>query len=251
MKIILPRNIFSSLLLLNLPKGIQKNIEYLPSSLILKNFIEKDYDIALVPTCDVILSNEEFFISKKYALSFDGKLGNSYFYYGSDDLKNLYISGDMSKNEVLLSKILYIEKYDIDVEIFLNRNISEMKNKNILLVGDENFKPEYLERGISLPDYFAELVDYPYVNYLFVAKNKDSFNELSERLQSIEIRIEDNLKALWNELKIDIRLMDYFKQNFNSVYFELTDNEIAGVNEMIKLMFYYGQIKDIKELKYY
>ncbi|MBN2572678.1 MAG: hypothetical protein JXA68_11160 [Ignavibacteriales bacterium] len=250
MEFALPQNIFTSIFIKNLPKDIQNMVEYLPSSLLLKNFSAQDYDIGLVPSCDIILSENNFFVSNKYAISFDGKLSNSNFYFKNNDIKNLHVKGDVSKNEILLTKILFLEKYDIDVELALDIYTSEIQNENLLLVGDENLKRENLEQGISFADYFAELLDYPYVNYLLVAKEKEVLFDFAKHLECLDIRIEDNLELLLNELEIDTDVKKLFIDNFNSVYYELTKNEIDGIKEMVKLMYYYGQIDNIRELNF-
>ena len=45
-------------------------------------------------------------------------------------------------------------------------------------------------------------------------------------------------------------LKSLLKENFNSVYFNLTDNEIAGLHELLKLPFYHGMTEEICELKF-
>jgi hypothetical protein len=37
--------------------------------------------------------------------------------------------------------------------------------------------------------------------------------------------------------------------NLGSIYFQLTDNEIEAINEIVKLPFYHGMIEDVHELK--
>jgi hypothetical protein len=41
----------------------------------------------------------------------------------------------------------------------------------------------------------------------------------------------------------------FFKERFNQVYFELTDNEVEGLKELIKLPFYFGLFEEIFEIK--
>ena len=85
-------------------------ISYHPSSMLSKE-LEKNTDaIALVPVMDLI-NHKDFFISSKLGISFENLLCNSYLYYNSDEkiFKDLFLFGDISSQEVILSRIIFKE----------------------------------------------------------------------------------------------------------------------------------------------
>ena len=80
MKLIMPKNVFSAILKTALPQKYQIDILYQESSLICKSLEYNTSAIALIPSLELI-NNRNLFVSKKIALSFDGMLSNSYFYF--------------------------------------------------------------------------------------------------------------------------------------------------------------------------
>ena len=108
MKISIPQNIYSAIIAMQLPNKLKNNIEIVASSLITQNIKNDTADIGLIPIMD-LLKNHDFYVSKKTAISFDGELSNSYIYYG-EELENktdVYLRGDVSSNEIIISKMLY------------------------------------------------------------------------------------------------------------------------------------------------
>ena len=143
MKLIMPKNVFSAILKTALPQKYQIDILYQESSLICKSLEYNTSAIALIPSLELI-NNRNLFVSKKIALSFDGVLSNSYFYFieGEKRFQKIYLRGDISLNEILLAKILFAEKFSAQIEITLDTNKNLEKGRDYIIAGDENFQVE-------------------------------------------------------------------------------------------------------------
>lgn len=249
MKIAFPQNIFASLISFNL---MGKNELVFPlSSLIIKQIMNDEVDAGFIPSLDLI-NNEKIFISKKIGLAFDGNLSNSYFYFLPDqsEIKSIYIHGDITKNEIILSKIILKEKYNFEPEFILDSSPLNLKEKNYLICGMENYELQLTQNEISLADQVADFIDYPYVNFVLAAKNSKTIKQIESELNYIDDKIETNINKIFDLTHFNELLRSYYIENLNSVYFDLTENEIIGLNELLRLPYYHGIIDDIIEPKF-
>lgn len=251
MNIAIPQNIYSAIFALSLPEKFKENLSVKESSLIAKEIEQGNYDIGLIPSCD-LLSHKELYISKNIALSFDGPLSNSYLYFIPEQNKfdKIYLRGDISSNEILLSKILFSERFDIEAEFTIDSSPIEFENKNYLIAGIENNDYFIKHNGISFSDQFAELIDYPYVNFVLAAKEKQTLIDFAAEVKELDTKIDGELDQYIDKLDLESNLRTYLIENFDSIYYELTDNELDGLNEMLRLPYYHGIIKEVVELNF-
>ena len=63
------------------------------------------------------------------------------------------------------------------------------------------------------------------------------------------LTFEDNISGILSKLNYGQQVNDFFIENIGSVYFEMTQNEVNALNELIKLVYYHGIIEDIFDLK--
>ncbi len=140
MKIIFPNNIFTKLIFDNFPQDKKEEVLFLPASVISSKLNEDKNAVGLIPSID-ILNYRNFLVSSKFGISFEGSLCNSYFYFnaGNRELKEIYLSGDVSSLEVIVAKILMKEMYGNDIEIKILTDESKYSEVNLLLTGDKNF----------------------------------------------------------------------------------------------------------------
>ena len=183
MNIISPDNFFAKLFFHNFEMGIKDNILFVSSSLVMAELLKSVDSIALVPLTDLI-RNKELYISKSFGLSFEGGLSNSYIYYGKENksVTELNLLGDVSSCEVILSKILFRELYNTEIEIILKTGSGFENDKNYIIAGDMNFKEDLFIKGFSFAEEVVELINLPYVNYVFVSKDPEiikQFNSLA------------------------------------------------------------------------
>lgn len=250
MKITIPKNIFTGLFVYSLPDKLKENIDVKASSMIVKALENDETDVAFIPSCD-LLNHNDLFVSEKIAVSFDGNLGNSYVYFSGDKkIDDISLFGDISSNEIILTIILFSENYNSDVKINLKTNNQNIDELNCIVVGDDNYFNGYFKRGISFADEFSQFLDYPYVNFVLASKNKKNIIELQKNIADLDAKIEDNLNDFLQLLNMSHENNAFIIDNFNSVYFELTQNEINGLNEMLRYPYLKGIIDDIVEVKF-
>lgn len=250
MRLLFPNNVFARLVADHLPEGMKAEISFFSSSVLSKELAANEGAIGLIPVMDIINHND-FFISSKAGLSFESSLCNSYLYFnpGERELKDVYLAGDISSQEVILSKILFKEQYDAAVQMHLLTD-NNLSGKNLLIAGDQNFNSNIFANGISFADEMIENLNLPYVNYVLAANKKENlevvhevFTELGELIYS---SMEDyNFGETIPELS-----KDYIKSNISSLIVNLDQQDIEGLEQLIRMPYFYGIIKDIVEIKF-
>lgn len=249
MKLILPPNVFAKLFAATLPKSLFTEIIYRPASLISKDLLLDTQAIGIIPSLD-LLTNKTFNISSKAAISFDGPLSNSYLYFAEEkNLTSLNLRGDISLNEIILSKIIFEEYFSLSTEIVLDTAEKSDFSKNLLIAGNENYENNYFMKGLSFADEVSELLDLPYVNYLFASQDKESIQALNNNFEDVDLMIEKFLKENTSGI-IDHKITEHLLSNFNSVYFEFTENEKIALEELIKLTYFHRIVDDIFDIKF-
>ena len=166
-KILLPQNIFSRIFLSELNLNDNFAFEFNPSALIASKLSMDNNSIGLIPTLD-LLSFKDLYVSSKIGISFNALLSNSYIHFkrGHEKLEQIFLKGDVTTNEIILSKILFKEFYDVNVTPTLVKDESAHANDNLLIVGDENYEKELFLNGLSFAEEIIELIDAPYVNFV-------------------------------------------------------------------------------------
>lgn len=251
MSIVIPQNIFSTLFALSLPDDEKGKIIVKESSLISKELENDKNLIGVIPSLD-LLRHPEIFVSKNFAISFDGILSNSYLYFKPEQnsFDKILLRGDISSNDLLISKILFPEQYGIEPEFVLDTKDLDFSNNNYLIVGMENNTYPITNNGISFSDHIAELLDFPYVNFVLASYNEEKLEQFEEILQnSIEL-INKNFQEYLSKLNLEPKLYDFINNNANSIYFDFTQNERVALEELLKLPYYHGITEELVEVKF-
>lgn len=252
MKILLPQNIFSGLFALSLPEEIQKKITICSSSEISKKYLESDYDIALIPSLD-LLKNDHLFVSAENAISFNGVIANSYFYFSesnTDEFNEINLQGDIAVNELILSKILFKENFNKDIKLVVDTSLENDKNNNYLITGNKNFIDDKLQgQGVSFSELFIDSLNYPYVNFIFVSEYEKTMKKFNELTKNINSKILDSLIENLDKLGLIQETREFISTNSDSFYYDFTENEEMGLNEILRLPFFYGIFKEMNEIK--
>lgn len=252
MKLFMPSNIYSKILKSFLEKNNQLEIILKESSLLSKELENDREAVALIPSLDLI-NHRELFVSGKSGISFDGTLSNSYFYLTENEertLGKILLRGDVSLNEIILTKILFDERFSSEVEITLDTHKEPDGSQNTLVVGNENFSFWDYNSSISFSDQMAELLDYPYVNFIFASNSRDALENLEAKLLDIDSFIEENIDTILDGINTTDELKLYVKENLGSLYFEMTNNETEALSEMIKMVYYHGILDDLFDVKF-
>lgn len=250
MKIVFPKNIFTSILLAAMPEQLKSSVTFKDAPIISQEIEKNNADLALMPSLDLI-KHPDLLVSSKIALSFDGSLSNTYLYFVPNQNKftDLYLNGDISSNEIILSKILFNEKYGSDVQIHLDTNKLEKIDKNYLLAGDINLINNRYTNAMSFADEISEMIFLPYVNYVAVSKNREALESFNKALKDMDAIIEDNIGSYLDTSNLTEESRDYIEGNLNSVYFEMTNSEVDGLKELIQMPYFHGIWDDMVDLK--
>lgn len=246
----LPENVFAKLLLSELSDVDDFNKTYLSSAVISKNLLANENSIGIIPTLDLI-HHPEFYISSKIGISFNALLSNAYLHFKENQhtINNFYIKGDVSSNEVILSKILLKELYDIDLTPKLATPDFSVKDEHVLIVGDENFNNELFFEGLSFSEEIIELVDAPYVNFVLASKNENLLKQFTEKHRDdfINGHPEADDKIFSNFSR---NSCDFIQVNLQHVLFDFEEQDLEGIKTLLQLPFYYGLIKSMIDLKF-
>lgn len=251
MKIVIPKNIFGAILSLNFPDSLKEQVEVMPSSMITPEIVKGNADVGLIPSLD-LLNHQELKISGEIGISFDGLLSNAYLYFAPDKnrFEKINLRGDVSSNEIILTKIMFQERFDIEVEVTLDTKPVDFDENNYLIVGSENDEYVINHNGISFADQIAELIDYPYVNFVLASNDENKLTELIKHITNLDKKIEDDLFNLLSKMKLPKANEDLIVENIDSLYFEMTENEREALDELIKLTYYHGIVQEIKGLSF-
>jgi len=251
MNIFFPQNIFSKLIVENLPAQLKKEVVFLPSSLLTTELKKHNDAVGLIPTTDLI-KHESLYVSKSYGLSFEGSLCNSYIYYNpsNSNLKDITLAGDVSSIEVILCKILFQEMYDINIDTKITTDETKMKDQNLILTGDKNFTEEKYLSGISFAEEIEDIFSIPFVNYIYASQDKKVISLINGNLQGISNSIYDGAEEMNLGLELSDKTKGYIKENISSLIVELSEQDLDGINQITRLPYYYGFIDDIVEINY-
>ena len=136
-----PQNIFASLLIKYLDKKFLKSVEIIHAAEIAKKLDENEEAVGLMPVMDM-LRRKDFWVSSRYGISFEENVSNSFLYFEPNKTKieKLSLHGDISSNEIVLSKIIFSEIYGSEIEITLQSAKPEIGSGNFLITGMLNFE---------------------------------------------------------------------------------------------------------------
>ncbi len=249
-KILLPKNVFSKIFLSELSLGENTAVEFHPASIIAKKLLQEENSIGLIPTLD-LLTFKDLFVSSKIGLSFNALLSNSYIHFkeGQETLEQIFLKGDVTTNEIILSKILFKEFYDVDVTPILVKDDATHINDNTLIVGDENYEKELFLNGLSFAEEIIELLDAPYVNFILTGSSEVLLKEFAEkhRDELLNGHTEDYSKLLTG---ITQTSMDFISVNIQHIVFDLEDQDLEGIKSLMQLPYFHGILKDMIDIKF-
>jgi hypothetical protein len=251
MNIILPDNIFARIISSCIPNRTVKQISFLPSSQITQKIINEDSSIGLIPVMD-LLSHKDLFVSSKFGISFEGTLCNSYLYYLRNErsFEKLTLYGDISSQEAILSKILFKEMYGSEIQIEISAHLNNPENRNLLIVGDENFADERFNKGISFAESMVETLSLPFVNYVFASKGKEVLENFIKEVKNIDSFVYKKVEKGNFDKKISQASGEYIKTNISSLILKFDEQDVEGIKQVLRLPYFHGIVSDIVEVKF-
>ena len=249
-KILLPKNVFSKIFLSELSLEDNIGVEFHPASIIAKKLLLEENSIGLIPTLD-LLTNKDLFVSSKIGVSFNALLSNSYIHFkeGQETLEQIFLKGDVTSNEIILSKILFKEFYDVDVTTTLVKDETAHINDNTLIVGDENYEKELFLNGLSFAEEVIELLDAPYVNFILAGSLENVLKDFTNKFR-------DNLLSGHTENYSDLlkgftqTSLEFISVNIQHIVFDLEDQDLEGIKSLMQLPYFHGILKDMIDIKF-
>ena len=239
-KFYLPQNIFSSVLLSEIGDKSGLDFEFFPSSLVSKKLSIDNSSVGLIPTMD-LLTNKDLFVSSEIGISFNALLSNSYIHFKEEQetIDELFLKGDVSSNEVILSKILFKEFYDVEIKTtLLNKEISDF-NDNLLIIGDENYEKELFLNGLSFAEEIIELISAPYVNFVLGSSSEDAIKEFNSNYKSsFTTGHAENFEKLFPTFPQTS--LDFLSVNMQHLVFDFEEQDREGINQLLQMPYFTG-----------
>ena len=249
-KFYLPQNIFSRVLLSEIEDKSDFEFEFLPSSLVVKSVLKNEDSLGLIPTMDLI-TNKDLFISSEIGISFDALLSNAYIHFKEEQetIEELFLKGDITSNEVILSKILFKEFYDVEIKTtLLNRELPDFKD-NILITGDENYEKQLFLNGLSFSEEIIELINAPYVNFVLAGSSEETLKKFVQSHKKDFKKVHpNNFNALFPTFPQSS--IDFLSANIQHLVFDLEEQDREGINRLLQMPYYHGMIKEIIDVKF-
>jgi len=251
MKLIAPNNIFTTLFYLSIPEDDRPELILKESSLITNELLITKNSLAIIPSLDLV-NHRDLFVSSKIAFGFGSGLSNTYLYFSKSDpdFKKLSLKGDISSNEVILSKIIFKEIYNVQPEIELDTKENLNEKKNYLLAGNLNWKSDKYKNGVSFSEQIADFFEAYYVNFLLTSNEDETLTEFQQQNSDLPKTIKEKFKSLIEKIGFTNELSDFFTKNQHSIEFDFDKINVESYVEIIKILFYYQIIDDIFDVKF-
>lgn len=248
--LLLPQNIFSKIFFSELNQKDNLQFKFLNSPLIAQRLKNDPDTLGLMPVLDLLRFND-LFVSSEIGISFNALLSNSYMHFkeGQESLSEIFLKGDVSSNEVILSKILFKEFYDVEVKHTLVADEISHQKDNILIVGDENYEKELFLNGLSFAEEVIEVISAPYVNFVLASSSEDTLKRFtSNHKADFSKGHSENLGGILEDLPATS--IDFISVNMQHVIFDFEDQDLEGIKSILQMPYYHGIIKDILEVKF-
>ncbi|HQI41645.1 MAG: hypothetical protein B6D44_17480 [Ignavibacteriales bacterium UTCHB2] len=249
-KILLPSNIYSRLFISALELDKEYNVEFHPAALIARNILADNNTLGLIPSLDLI-THKELFISSQIGVSFNALLSNAYIHFkkGQQTIENLYLKGDITSNEIILSKILFKELYNVDIVPTILKEESELSDENILIAGDENLERELFFNGLSFAEEMIELLEAPYVNFLVASSSENMIKEFNQKFaEKLKSYNANNSYEVLNKFNNGVK--EFISVNLQHIVFDFEEQDIEGIKSLIQLPYLHGIVKDMVDIKF-
>jgi len=250
MNLIIPNNIFTALFALCAKDQQELNLIIKESSLITRELLLVENSVVLIPSLDLI-QHKDLFISKNYGISFTDVLSNSYLYFSSksEAINNLVLKGDVSSNEVILSKIIFKEKFDLSPEISLDTSEEILPDKTYLFSGSNNWTDDKFEKAASFSEYISESIEVPYTNFVLAAKDEDVLKEFVAKLDKLNPILESKIDSFLKDLDYSENTTLFIKEAITSISFDTTEENVYALEELLQMVFFhqvYDEMIDVK-----
>ncbi len=249
-KLFLPQNFYANLFLTELNPDHDIEVIYLPAALISKKIAEDENSIGIIPTLD-LLTFKDLFVSSRIGISFNALLSNSYLFFNEDHetIDEISLVGDVTANEIILSKILFREFYDLDINPKLITDDSTLIQKSLIVVGDKNFQDEIFINGLSFSEEIIEMINAPYINFALAGSSEKLLNSfVTQHENKFVDGHEESLTK--TETGFPELSKDFIAVNIQHVVFDFENQDLEGIKTLLQMPYYHGIVKELIDLKF-
>lgn len=249
-KFYLPQNIFSRIFLSEIEEKSAFDPNFVPASLVVKHISNEPDSIGLIPSMDLI-TNKDLFVSSEIGISFDAMISNSYIHFKEkqETIQELFLRGDVTSNEVILSKILFKEFYDVDIKTTLLTSSSADFKDNILITGDENYEKGLFVNGLSFSEEIIELINAPYVNFVLAGSSEEVIMNFTKNyLENFKKPHLDNFNTSYPTFPKSS--LEFLSVNIQHLIFDFDEQDIEGIKQLLQLPYFHGMIKEMIDVKF-
>jgi predicted solute-binding protein len=222
------------------------------------NFLATDkVDVALIPPIEYArkVHDKNYFIIPEICVTSHTEAKNAIILL-SPNLENIETVGFRLGivSEVVLSKILFLENYDIELKFLpLTDDVDGMLSKAdaVILSGDLAFQNySKYESKLYFSEEWFEITELPFVSALWVTKEEklsaEEIEFLKETVQKNIVELLSQIDAYDEEHGMDA---EGNKLYYGCKYI-IGEEEINSLNLFFEYAFSYGMLEDIPELKF-
>lgn len=251
MKLYLPDNFIGYILENALPPGLFSGVSYMRSGDLAGHAEANQSDVFLAPSID-LTGKKDLYISGKAAAIIDTEISTGFLYYsgkGDEALNKIGISGDISKQDIILAKLMFNELYGSDPEIKITGPDLTGDIDALLLMGNGNFGSDKFTGGIGWSDEVIELLDSSFVQYSFASNDIDALKLLNTYADEIDERAVKIKLGFLKERGYGKEAQKFVYDSLNYLNFKMTEDDVESFNNLVRLPYFAGIYKDIPEFR--
>ncbi len=179
-------------------------------------------------------------------------MSNSYVYYSpeNDNIDQLLLRGDISTNEVILSKLVFKERYNLSPEISIDMNEGFERNNNYLVIGNDNWTEEQYLSGSSFCEQVSDLIELPYLNFVIASRSEKAIKNFNAKYNNLNKEIISKLSENLTKIGLSDELNGFITDELESIHFDLTVKETEGLKEILQLAYFHQIFDDIFDIKF-
>ena len=140
--------------------------------------------------------------------------------------------------------------YRSDIQVEISTHLNKPESRNLLIAGDENFVEEKFNEGISFAESMVETLSFPFVNYVFASNEKEILENFIKEIDEIDSLVYNKIEEGNFDKKISQASEEHIRSNISSLVLKFDDQDVEGINQILRLPYFHGIVTDIVEIKY-
>lgn len=240
-----------------LTEALRTNISFQPVEesrpAIAKQLREQELSAALLSPFEYAKDSSDYCIVPKVGVV--SQVGNGSivvrFHEGGKKIQTLAVNPSFVW-EIVLTKIVFAEAFDIELTIVpMNASSDVMLQKAdaALFVGDSAVEVMGTDSIIDITEEWNELTGLPLVHAIWCGREGDLTKEDVQHLQHASIKGTAGIGDIVLAVQPDHReAVQRFLETFS---YDLNDEAVEGLAEMLKYFYYHGITPDVSELNFY